>query len=53
MGAWCWSDNFLPWFAEQGYDVHAISLRNHAGSEKKVLCVSSRLKNMPMISARL
>lgn len=35
MGAWCWSDNFLPWFAEQGYDVHAMSLRNHAGSEKK------------------
>jgi pimeloyl-ACP methyl ester carboxylesterase len=35
MGAWCWSDNFLPWFAADGYDVHAISLRNHAGSEKK------------------
>jgi pimeloyl-ACP methyl ester carboxylesterase len=35
MGAWCWSDNFLPWFTADGYDVHAISLRNHAGSEKK------------------
>ena len=35
MGAWCWSDNFQPWFAEAGYDVYAISLRNHAGSEKK------------------
>jgi len=35
MGAWCWSDNFLPWFSAQGYDVHAISFRNHAGSEKK------------------
>jgi pimeloyl-ACP methyl ester carboxylesterase len=35
MGAWCWTDNFLPWFADNGYDVHAISLRNHAGSEKK------------------
>lgn len=35
MGAWCWSDNFQPWFAADGYDVHAISLRNHAGSEKK------------------
>jgi pimeloyl-ACP methyl ester carboxylesterase len=35
MGAWCWDDNFLPWFAEAGYDVYAISLRNHAGSEKK------------------
>lgn len=35
MGAWCWSDNFQPWFAGAGYDVYAISLRNHAGSEKK------------------
>lgn len=35
MGAWCWSDNFLPWFAEAGFDVYALSLRNHAGSEKK------------------
>ena len=33
MGAWCWADNFQPWFAEQGYDVYAISLRNHGGSE--------------------
>ena len=35
MGAWCWSDNFLPWFANAGYDVYAFSLRNHADSEKK------------------
>jgi pimeloyl-ACP methyl ester carboxylesterase len=35
MGAWCWKDNFLPWFAEQGFDVQALSLRNHAGSEKQ------------------
>ena len=35
MGAWCWSDNFQPWFAAEGYDVHSISLRNHAGSGKK------------------
>ena len=35
MGAWAWKDNFLPWFAKQGYDTYAISLRNHAGSEKQ------------------
>ena len=36
-GAWhsavCWSDNFLPYFAEQGYHVLAPSLRNHGKSE--------------------
>jgi hypothetical protein len=35
MGAWAWKDNFLPWFAAHGYDTYAISLRNHAGSEKQ------------------
>jgi pimeloyl-ACP methyl ester carboxylesterase len=35
MGAWCWKDNFLPWFAHQGYATYALSLRNHAGSEKQ------------------
>ena len=35
MGAWCWKDNFLPWFADQGYASYALSLRNHAGSEKQ------------------
>lgn len=35
MGAWCWKDNFLPWFAGHGYDTHAMSLRNHGGSERR------------------
>jgi pimeloyl-ACP methyl ester carboxylesterase len=35
MGAWCWKDNFLPWFSDQGYQSYAVSLRNHAGSEKQ------------------
>jgi pimeloyl-ACP methyl ester carboxylesterase len=35
MGAWCWKDNFLPWFSQHGYDAYAISLRNHAGSERQ------------------
>jgi pimeloyl-ACP methyl ester carboxylesterase len=30
--AWCW-ENFLPYFAEQGYEVHALSLRGHGNSE--------------------
>jgi pimeloyl-ACP methyl ester carboxylesterase len=31
-GAWCW-ENFLPYFAEQGFEVHALSLRGHGNSE--------------------
>jgi pimeloyl-ACP methyl ester carboxylesterase len=31
-GAWCW-ENFLPYFAEQGYEAHALSLRGHGNSE--------------------
>lgn len=32
-GAWCWEDNFLPYFASKGYAAHAMSLRAHGGSE--------------------
>jgi pimeloyl-ACP methyl ester carboxylesterase len=31
-GAWCW-ENFLAFFAEQGYEVHALSLRGHGSSQ--------------------
>ena len=33
VGAWCWEENFLDWFAERGYDAHAVSLRGHGASE--------------------
>lgn len=32
-GGWCWEVHFLPWFADRGYDAHAISLRGHGGSD--------------------
>lgn len=32
VGAWCWEENFLDWFAERGYPVHAVSLRGHGES---------------------
>jgi non-heme chloroperoxidase len=32
-GAWMWADNFLPWFARQGYCSYALSLRGHGDSE--------------------
>ena len=30
--AWCWDEFFLPYFAEQGYCSHAVSLRGHGRS---------------------
>jgi pimeloyl-ACP methyl ester carboxylesterase len=32
LGAWCWDEYFLPWFAERGFDARAVSLRGHGGS---------------------
>ena len=31
--AWCWDENFLPYFAQQGVSAHAVSLRGHGASE--------------------
>jgi pimeloyl-ACP methyl ester carboxylesterase len=32
-GAWCWTEYFLPYFAEHGYRSHAVDLRGHGNSE--------------------
>jgi len=32
-GAWCWAENFLPYFAEKGYAGKALSLRGHGKSD--------------------
>ncbi|MFN8469805.1 MAG: alpha/beta fold hydrolase [Caldilineaceae bacterium] len=31
--AWCWAENFLPFFAQNGYQASALSLRGHGKSE--------------------
>ena len=31
-GAWCWDKHFLPYFAQNGFQVHALSLRGHGKS---------------------
>ncbi len=28
----CWDHHFLPWFADQGWECHALSLRGHGAS---------------------
>jgi len=32
VGAWCWAEHWLPWFAAQGYPAYALSLRGHGHS---------------------
>ncbi|HEY5531583.1 MAG TPA: alpha/beta fold hydrolase [Candidatus Anoxymicrobiaceae bacterium] len=33
LGAWCWEENFMPYFAERGFDCYAFSLRGHGASD--------------------
>lgn len=40
-GAWCWDEYFLPYFAERGYEVHALSLRGHGKSAGRVRWASA------------
>ena len=30
---WVWVRHFLPFFADRGYEAHALSLRGHGASE--------------------
>ena len=32
VGAWCWEEHFLPWFAERGWASYALSLTGHGQS---------------------
>lgn len=32
VGAWCWEEHFLPWFAARGFPAYAVSLRGHGAS---------------------
>ncbi|HSH08351.1 MAG TPA: alpha/beta fold hydrolase [Burkholderiales bacterium] len=32
VGAWCWAEHWLPWFAMQGHPAYALSLRAHGRS---------------------
>jgi pimeloyl-ACP methyl ester carboxylesterase len=33
LAAWCWQEHFLPYFAAEGHDAYALSLRGHGASE--------------------
>jgi pimeloyl-ACP methyl ester carboxylesterase len=44
-GAWCWQPNYASYFADLGYDVHAMSLRGHAGSAGRADLHRNRLED--------
>ncbi|MBM9579764.1 alpha/beta hydrolase [Leptospira sp. 201903070] len=31
-GAWCWNENFVPYFQKAGYEVYTLDLRGHGKS---------------------
>lgn len=56
-GAWCWDKYFLPYFAENGYDAHALSLRNHGKSDSpgsiKTVRISDYVDDVARVSETL
>ena len=44
--AWCWDENFLPWFAEQGYAAYAVSLSGHGASRGRAYLDRAGLLSM-------
>lgn len=44
-GAWCWEEHFLPWYAAQGWDAHAVSLRGHARTDDPEADLSATLRD--------
>lgn len=43
VGAWVWEEHFMPYLADAGFEVHALSLRGHGGSEGRERLDSWRL----------
>lgn len=44
-GAWVWERHFLPFFAAEGYEAHAVSLRGHGASEGRDRLWTHRLRD--------
>jgi pimeloyl-ACP methyl ester carboxylesterase len=43
--AWCWDEGFLDYFASRGFEVHALSLRGHGGSDGHQRLRSTRIRD--------
>jgi pimeloyl-ACP methyl ester carboxylesterase len=44
-GAWCWEDNFLPFFAENGHRACAVDLRGHGASPAAKAMLLNRIRD--------
>lgn len=44
-GAWCWEEKFMPYFADKGYESHAISLRAQGNSDRGELKYAGTLES--------
>lgn len=44
-GAWVWDQHFLPFFAKNGYQAHAVSLRGHGESGGRDGLMFARLRD--------
>lgn len=43
--AWVWDEHFLPYFAAQGFDAYAISLRGHGSSAGRDVLKKARIQD--------
>ncbi|MDR1853969.1 MAG: alpha/beta hydrolase [Azoarcus sp.] len=57
VGAWCWEEHFLPWFAKKGWSAHALSLSGHGHSRGRVdldnLSISHYVADVAEVAASL
>ena len=44
-GAWCWEENFLPYFSKNGFDCYAFDLPNHGLSKAQKGINKHRIKD--------
>lgn len=55
--AWCWAENFLPFFAEAGWHAHAVSLSGHGSSAGRdhldSLSITDYVRDVSQVAARL
>jgi len=56
-GAWVWEPHFLPYFAERGFQAHALSLRghgfSHGGSETLCARISDYVQDVASVASGL
>ena len=44
-GAWCWEDNFLPYFTDKGHETAALDLRGHGQSPARKAMRWNRIRD--------